>query len=204
MVARPGAVSLGGTLPLVGLPDLAYRLIGRFSVSRFDRFLHPLLYRLAGGRGITGHVLGSEMVLLTTRGRRSGSPRTVALFAFARDGGWVVIGSRGGTRAIPAWYRNLEAQPAATIQIGGRTIAVRARDLDGAAYEAAFEQAAAAYPGYRLYRRESPVPIPIVLLEAIAPLPGAASDGADWRGAGSASSPASGPSTAGSGRLPSA
>lgn len=166
---------VGATLPRVRLPDLAYRLIGRFSVSRFDRFLHPRLYRRTGGRGITGRVLGTEMLLLTTRGRRSGSPRTVALFAFPRDGGWFVIGSRGGTREIPAWYRNLEADRRATIQVGGATEAVRARDLDGDAYEAAFEQAAAAYPGYRLYRRESPIHIPIVLLEPVAPSAASAS-----------------------------
>jgi deazaflavin-dependent oxidoreductase (nitroreductase family) len=156
---------VGATLPRVRLPDLAYRLIGWFSVSRFDRFLHPLLYRRMGGRGVTGRVLGAEMLLLTTRGRRSGEPRTVALFAFPRDGGWVVIGSRGGTRRIPAWYRNLETQREASIQVRGETIPVRARDLEGDAYEAAFEQGATAYPGYRLYRRESPLHIPIVLLE---------------------------------------
>ena len=171
MVVRNAGPSPGATLPRVPLPDLAYRLIGRFSVSRFDRFLHPLLYRRMGGRGVTGRVLGAEMLLLTTRGRRSGQARTVALFAFARDGGWVVIASRGGTREIPAWYRNLEAQPQATIQIRGETLAVRARDLDGDAYELAFEQAATAYPGYRLYRRESPVRIPIVLLTPISAAP---------------------------------
>ena len=153
----------------MALPDLAYRLIGRFSVTRFDRFLHPLLYRLAGGRGITGRALGAEMLLLTTRGRRSGELRTVALFAFPRDGSWVVIGSRGGSKTLPAWYRNLEAERSASIQFGGRTLAVRARDLAGDEYEAAFEQAATAYPGYRLYRRRSPIHIPIVLLEPDSP-----------------------------------
>ena len=160
---------VGATLPGVLLPEFAYRLIGRFSVSRFDRVLHPFLYRLTRGRGITGRVLGAEMLLLTTRGRRSGRTRTVALFAFARDGGWVVIGSRGGSREIPAWYSNLEARREATIQLHGRTIAVTARDLDGDDYEAAFEQAATAYPGYRLYRRNSPIRIPVVLLEPAGP-----------------------------------
>jgi deazaflavin-dependent oxidoreductase (nitroreductase family) len=149
----------------VALPDLAYRLIGWFSTTRFDRALHPLLYRLARGRGVTGRVLGSEMLLLTTTGRRTGRSRTVALFAFRREGGWVVIASRGGSKVLPAWYRNLDAERAASVQVGGRTHAVRARDLDGEDYEVAFEHAAAAYPGYRLYRRESPIHIPIVLLE---------------------------------------
>ena len=150
------------------LPAVAYRLIGRFSTSRFDRWLHPLLYRLTGGRGFIGHVLGAEMILLTTVGRRSGAARTVALFAFPiaePPGSWAVIGSRGGSREIPAWYRNLEAQPRASIQVRGAKLPSRAREVRGDEYEAIFERAATVYPGYRLYRAASPIQIPIVVLE---------------------------------------
>jgi len=152
------------------LPTLAYRLIGRFSVSRFDRVVHPILYRLAGGRGVLGRVLGCEMVLLTTRGRRSGRPRTVALFAFPIAdgpvvGSWAVVGSRGGSKVIPAWYRNLEASPAATLQVHGRSFGVQAREVVGVEYERVFEVAARGFPGFRLYRAESPIHIPIVVLE---------------------------------------
>lgn len=152
------------------LPTIAYRLIGRFSVTRFDRVIHPILYRLSGGRGIFGRVLGCEVVLLTTTGRRSGRPRTVALFAFrAADapvpGSWAVIGSRGGSRAIPSWSRNLEASPAARLQVHARTFDVRAREASGAECERIFEVAARAYPGYRLYQAESPVQLPILVLE---------------------------------------
>jgi F420H(2)-dependent quinone reductase len=149
----------------MALPELAYRLIGRFSVTRFDRALHPWLYRRLGGRWITGRVLGSEMVLLTTTGRRTGQARTVALFAFDDGRGWIVVGSRGGSKELPAWYRNLAAQPDASIQVGHRDIAVRARELVADEYEAAFELAARAYPGYRVYRRASPIQIPILRLE---------------------------------------
>ena len=152
----------------MSLPTLAYRLIGRFSTTRLDQWLHPLLYRATGGWGLVGRALGSDMLLLTAVGRHSGRPRTVALFAFPVEdppGTWAVIGSRGGSRAIPAWYRNLEASPEATIQVRGTRHAVRARDVTGDAYEAIFERAAAAYPGYRLYRAEAAHHIPIVVLE---------------------------------------
>lgn len=149
----------------MALPDVAYRLIGWFSTTRFDRILHPVLYRRLGGRGITGKVLGSEMLLLTTTGRRTGQPRTVALFAFREEAGWIVVGSRGGSRKLPAWYRNLSEQPDATIRIDQRDIPIRARELSGDEYETAFELAAAAYPGYRVYRRRSPIHIPILRLE---------------------------------------
>lgn len=150
------------------LPTYAYRLIGRFSVTRFDRVAHPVLYRLTGGRGVLGRILGCQMLLLTTRGRRTAAPRTVALFGFpvaSPPGSWAVIGSRGGSREIPAWYRNLVAVPDAEIQVGASPHAVRGREVFGDEYETIFEHAARAYPGYRLYRAEAPHHIPIVVLE---------------------------------------
>lgn len=149
----------------MALPDLAYRAIGWFSTTRFDRVLHPMLYRRAGGRGVLGRVLGSEMLLLTTTGRKSGEPRTVALFGFDDGAGWVVVGSRGGSRRLPAWYRNLAARPDASVRVRERDIPIRAHELDGDEYETAFELAARAYPGYRVYRRRSPIHIPVLRLE---------------------------------------
>ncbi|HJP89305.1 MAG TPA: nitroreductase/quinone reductase family protein [Candidatus Limnocylindrales bacterium] len=149
----------------MALPDTAYRLIGWFSTTRLDRALHPLLYRRTGGRGITGRVLGVDNILLTTTGRRSGAPRTVALFAFDDGRGWVVIGSRGGSGRVPDWAYNLQAAPAASIQVGRRAAPARARELEGDDYEAVFERAAAVYPGYRLYRRSARHHIPIFRLE---------------------------------------
>jgi deazaflavin-dependent oxidoreductase (nitroreductase family) len=150
------------------LPTPAYRLIGRFSVSRLDRWLHPILYRLAGGRGVLGRVLGCEMVLLTTTGRRSGANRTVALFAFPVDpppGAWAVIGSRGGSGVLPAWYLNLAADPHARVRHGPQAFAVTGREVFDAEYEAIFERAATAYPGFRLYRSAAPHHVPVVVLE---------------------------------------
>ena len=149
----------------MALPDLAYRMIGWFSTTRFDRVLHPFLYRRAGGRGITGRVLASDSILLTATGRSSGLPRTVALFGFRSDGGWIVVGSRGGSGRVPDWAHNLQADQRASIQVGRRSAPVVARELSGDAYEAAFELAAASYPGYRLYRRRARHHIPIFRLE---------------------------------------
>ena len=152
----------------MALPDVAYRLIGWFSTTRFDRALHPWLYRRSGGRGITGRVLGADNILLTTTGRRTGRPRTVALFAFQDLGRWVVIGSRGGSGRVPDWALNLQESPAASIQVGRRTAPAVARELAGDEYEAAFELAATRYPGYRLYRRNARHHIPIFRLEPVA------------------------------------
>jgi deazaflavin-dependent oxidoreductase (nitroreductase family) len=150
----------------MALPDVAYRLIGWFSATRFDRAVHPFLFRLTGGRGITSRVLGVDQVLLTAAGRRTGRPRTVALFAFPSEGGWIVVASRGGSGRVPDWAHNLVANPSATMRTPAGEVDVEARELAGDAYEAAFEQAATAYPGYRLYRRTARHHIPIFRLEA--------------------------------------
>ncbi len=151
------------------LPDFAYRLIGRFSVTRLDRILHPLLYRWSGGRGLLGRVLGCETILVTTRGRRSGHPRTVALFGFPIDRGWAVIASRGGSGEIPAWYRNIDAdRDDITVQVRAQSIQVVARDTDGEEYERLFAMAARAYPGYHTYRARATYRIPVVALERAA------------------------------------
>jgi F420H(2)-dependent quinone reductase len=155
----------------VTLPDLAYRAIGWLSTTRFDRLVHPVLYRRLGGRGVVGRVLGADMLLLTTIGRLSGEPRAVALFGFRDGDGWIVVGSRGGTRRLPAWYRNLADRPGASVQVRDRVMPVRARELEGDEYEAAFEAAARAYPGYRVYRRRSPIHIPVLRLEPVGPSP---------------------------------
>jgi deazaflavin-dependent oxidoreductase (nitroreductase family) len=149
----------------MALPDLAYRLIGWFSTTRLDRAIHPFLYRLTGGRGLTSRAFGSDQILLTTKGRRSGVDRTVALFAFESEGGWIVVGSRGGSGRVPDWALNLGAHPRATVRTRDRDVAVDARELVGPEYEAAFELAATSYPGYRLYRRNARHHIPIFRLE---------------------------------------
>ena len=152
----------------MSLPTVAYRLIGRFSVMRLAQVVHPLLYRHTDGRGMLGRVLGSEMLILNTTGRRSGRGRSVVLFAFPIHepaGSWAVVGSRGGSRRVPAWYENLRADPRVTIQVRGMRTAARPREVFGAEYEAIFEQAATSYPGYRLYRTEATHHIPIIVLE---------------------------------------
>jgi deazaflavin-dependent oxidoreductase (nitroreductase family) len=159
----------------VRLPTFAYRAIGRFSVTRFDQLLHPFLYRLTGGGSLFGRSLGNLTLLLTTIGRRSGESRTVALWCFpvgpavgSPAGSLAVVGTRGGSRKIPAWYHNLVATPTAMVQVGRRRFAARPRELTGDAYESVFEQAAASYPGYRLYRAEATQHVPIVVLEPVA------------------------------------
>lgn len=79
--------------------------------------LHQTLYRLSGG--LVGRHVGSRpALLLTTRGRRSGEPRTVALIYARRGDDFVVVASNGGSDRHPGWYYNMTADPHVTVQVG--------------------------------------------------------------------------------------
>jgi deazaflavin-dependent oxidoreductase (nitroreductase family) len=80
--------------------------------------------------------------------------------------GPVVIASNAGSDRPPAWWRNLQAQPRATIRQAGRTTSVQARELEGAERETAWRAAVAANSGYERYRTETSRRIPIVVLES--------------------------------------
>lgn len=74
--------------------------------NRVDAFLQRRL-----GRSWSSLVSGLPMLLLTTRGRRSGRPRTVALAYASLDGGLFVVGGDHGADRDPHWLRNLAVEP---------------------------------------------------------------------------------------------
>src|SRR5262245_62487452 len=89
-------------------------------------WVHSAIYRLSGGR-VGGRLSGMPMLLLTTRGRRSGRERTLPLLYVADEKGWVVVASNAGDDRHPAWWLNLRARPEARVQVGRERCAVRAR-----------------------------------------------------------------------------
>jgi deazaflavin-dependent oxidoreductase (nitroreductase family) len=79
---------------------------------------HVWLYRKLNGRFVNQATGGVPELLLTTRGRRSGKPRTVPL-GHLRDGEVVIVaGTNGGLPAFPSWIYNLRADPEAEVQRG--------------------------------------------------------------------------------------
>jgi F420H(2)-dependent quinone reductase len=132
-------------------------------VTRF----HPMAYRLTGGRGPIGRVLGLQMVVLTTIGRRSGQPRDAPLFALRDGSTFLLVGTHGGEEKLPDWVANLRVTPEATLQVGRQRRAVWAREPEPRSeqYRALWAQAVAAYPGYAEYRARRSTDPPIVVLE---------------------------------------
>ena len=86
------------------------------------------LYAHTKGR-VGGKIAGQPVLLLTTTGRRTGRPRrTPVQYQSLRDGVFLVAAG-GGSSLAPAWWHNLQADPHASVQIGGARYSARASTL---------------------------------------------------------------------------
>ncbi len=126
--------------------------------------IHRTLFRATGGR--LGNKMGKiPCLMLTATGRTSGRPRSVPLLYLEYQGGWVVIASYGGNPQHPAWWRNLEANPEATVQIGRHVTPVRARLASPGERQTLWAEAVGIYPPYDDYKQLTTREIPVVILE---------------------------------------
>lgn len=126
--------------------------------------IHPHVYRWSGGR-IGGKLMNMPVLLLETRGRRSGQPRTNALMYLPKGDRYVVIASVLGEPRNPAWWHNLRAAPEAQIRVGARSVPVRAREAQGEEREQLWREVVERQPDYAEYARRTERRIPVVVLE---------------------------------------
>jgi F420H(2)-dependent quinone reductase len=126
---------------------------------------HKLLYRASGGR-VGGSVWGLSILLLTTRGRKTGKLRTTPL-CFLRDGDdLVVVASNGGMDWFPSWWLNLLRDPLATVQVGRRRRAIRAREATPEERARLWAQLTSIAPGYLKYQERTARVIPLAILRS--------------------------------------
>lgn len=126
--------------------------------------IHPRIYRWSGGR-IGGELVGLPVLLLETRGRRSGRRRTHALTYLPRGEAFVVIASCLGEPRHPGWWHNLVAEPTASVQVGSRRHEVRAREATGDERAALWRALVQRAPEYDEYAARTSRRIPVVVLE---------------------------------------
>lgn len=107
---------------------------------------------------------GTSILILTTKGRKSGEERTNALI-FGRHGDdYLVVGSKGGAPAPPAWYLNLVADPAVHVQVKGDRFAAHARTATAEEKPELWKTMTAVWPDYDGYQRRTEREIPVVVL----------------------------------------
>jgi deazaflavin-dependent oxidoreductase (nitroreductase family) len=108
---------------------------------------------------------GMTVLSLTTTGRRSGQPRTTTV-AYMRDGdNFVVTGVNLGSERPPNWVLNLEANPAAEIEVDGERIGVRARRASGEEGQRLWAHWLEKLPATASFQRISGREIPVIVLE---------------------------------------
>ncbi|XVV09237.1 nitroreductase/quinone reductase family protein [Actinoplanes sp. CA-131856] len=106
----------------------------------------------------------SGLILLTTRGARSGAPHTTPLGFRAYKNGIVVIASAAGAPKNPDWFHNVLAEPRVTVEDGTRSYEAVATPLAGAERDRVFAEAAADDPGWAGYQAKTTRIIPVVAL----------------------------------------
>ena len=140
------------------LPDWIQKHLTRYiATDGADGYLWDA--SLGGGKGMI------PTLLLTTVGRKSGRELTMPLI-FGRSGeAYVIVASKGGAPAHPAWYLNLESNPAVRVQVKGDKFAARARIAEGPERATLWAKMVGIYAPYELYQTKTDRQIPVVVLE---------------------------------------
>jgi deazaflavin-dependent oxidoreductase (nitroreductase family) len=121
-------------------------------------------FRANEGR-VGGMFEGRPLLLLHHAGAKSGKVRINPL-AYQADGDrFIVFASKGGAPTNPDWYHNLRANPEATVEVGTRTIPVRARVADAEERERIWSRQKELMPGFAEYEKKTSRKIPVLILE---------------------------------------
>ncbi len=125
------------------------------------------LYEKTGGAaGSTLLDTGLPVVIITSRGARSGKLRKTPVMRVEHEGRYAAVASQGGAPTHPFWYYNFRADPRVDLQDGPRTQEMVAREVTGPERAEWWERAVAAYPPYAEYQQRTSRQIPVFVLEA--------------------------------------
>jgi deazaflavin-dependent oxidoreductase (nitroreductase family) len=137
--------------------------------STYEEFSRNLIAHLRANHGVAppGPFEGRDLVILNTKGAKTGAVHESPV-VYSRDGDkYVVVASKGGAPTNPSWYHNLKAHPEVTVEIGGEKFKVRAHEAGDADYERLYQNHAAKMPGFNEYRKKTTRHIPVMILERV-------------------------------------
>ena len=121
-----------------------------------------LLERSGGTEGTT--LNGMPVILLTTKGNKTGKLRKTPLMRVEHKGEYAVVASLGGAPKHPVWYYNVKAEPLVELQDGTAKADYTAREVTGDEKAVWWERAVAAYPDYADYQKKTDREIPVFVL----------------------------------------
>ena len=126
---------------------------------------HVRSYRETGGD--VGHdwKKGTSILLLTTKGRKSGEQRTTPLIYGTSNGDYAIVASNGGSDQPPGWYANLEAEPEVEVQVLDDSFTAQARTATPDEKAELWGRMVSEWPDYDAYQENTDREIPVVVLE---------------------------------------
>jgi F420H(2)-dependent quinone reductase len=156
----------------VGLPDLVagrntiatMSIDGEYEPSPADWVREQVeAYESSGGtQANTLRDTGLPIIIVTTKGNKSGNVRKTPLMRVEHDGEYALVASMGGAPKHPVWYYNLRADPdVVMIQDGPEPFPARVREMSGDERAAWWERAVAAFPPYADYQAKTERRIPV-------------------------------------------
>ncbi len=111
---------------------------------------------------------GRRLVVMHTRGAKSGQVRLNPVMGLHEDGAWLVAATNGGQPVDPAWAHNLRAHPELELEVatedGVETVAVHAEELPEAARAAAWGRFTTVAPGFASYEEKTDRRFPVFRL----------------------------------------
>ncbi len=113
---------------------------------------------------VGGRFEGAPVLLLTTRGAKTGMTRVHPMMYLPDGDRLLVFASKGGSPTHPAWYHNLLANPDVSVEVGADTYSARATVLAGDERDEKYAQQAALYPGFADYEKRTTRTIPVIAL----------------------------------------
>jgi len=132
------------------------------SPSAWVRDQVDLYERTGGAEGNTLRDTGLPVILVTTRGNKTGNIRKTPLMRVEHDGAYALVASQGGAPKHPVWYYNLINSPeSVTIQDGPQPFEVSVREVTGDERAAWWERAVATFPPYAQYQLKTERTIPV-------------------------------------------
>ncbi|QIK75578.1 nitroreductase family deazaflavin-dependent oxidoreductase [Nocardioides piscis] len=128
---------------------------------------HVEEYEASGGTADI-KVMGRPIVVITSRGAKSGLLRKNPVMRIEHDGVYVAVASKGGDTDNPSWYANFKANPVVDLQDGPTPLPYRAREVTGDERAQWWERAVEAFPQYAEYAKATDREIPVFVLEPVA------------------------------------
>lgn len=110
---------------------------------------------------------GATALLLTTKGRKSGEERTIAIIFKQVGDRYAIIASKGGAPSHPAWYLNAVSDPHVKLQIKGEKFDGLARTAEGAEREELWAASLEQWPNYNVYQSRTERKIPVLVVERV-------------------------------------